>query len=82
VLQRKPKIKIYVWFPESILIFQHSLNIKRLKKNHLETQINARNNKRQNLSRKTATAWGIFCPLKHVKKILNFVHTGDENFQL
>jgi hypothetical protein len=35
-------------------------NIKRLKKNHLETQMNAQNNKRQNLSRKIVAAWQIF----------------------
>jgi hypothetical protein len=41
VLQRKTQIKFGVWFPESVLSCQHLLNIKRLKKNHLETQINA-----------------------------------------
>jgi hypothetical protein len=35
-------------------------NIK--KKNHLETQTNAQNNKRQNLSIKTAAVWQIFSP--------------------
>jgi hypothetical protein len=47
---------------ESILSCQHLKNIKRLKKNHLETQMNAQNNKKQNLSRKTAAAWQIFLP--------------------
>jgi hypothetical protein len=46
VLQRKPQIKFGAWCPESVLSFKHSLNIKRLKKNHLEPQTNAQNNKR------------------------------------
>jgi hypothetical protein len=54
VLQRKPQIKFGVRFPESVLSLQHSLNIKRIKKNHLETQTNTQNNKRQNLPIKTA----------------------------
>jgi hypothetical protein len=45
--------KFDVRCPESVLSFQHSLNIKRLKKNHIETQTNAQNSKRQNLSIKT-----------------------------
>jgi hypothetical protein len=53
VLQGKPQIKFGARCPESELILQCSLNIKRLKKNHLETQTNAQNNKRQNLSIKT-----------------------------
>jgi hypothetical protein len=53
VLQRKPQIKFGARFPESVLSFQHSLDIKILKNNHLETQTNAQNNKRQNLSIKT-----------------------------
>jgi hypothetical protein len=40
--------------PESVLSFQHLLNIKILKKNHLETQTNAQNNKRHNLPIKIA----------------------------
>jgi hypothetical protein len=43
-----------IWCKVSALSFQQSLNIKRLKKNHLETQTNAQNNKRQNLPIKTA----------------------------
>jgi hypothetical protein len=62
VLQGKPQIKFGAWCPESILSFQHSLNIKILRNNHLETQTNAQNNKRQNLSIKTATAWRNFVP--------------------
>jgi hypothetical protein len=54
VLQRKPQIKFGARFPEGVLSLQHSLNIKRLKKNHLETQTNAQNNERQNLPIKTA----------------------------
>jgi hypothetical protein len=57
VLLRKPQIKFGERCPESILSFQHSLNIKILKNNHLETQTNAQNNKRQNLSIKTAATW-------------------------
>jgi hypothetical protein len=53
VLQRKPQIKFGARFPESVLSFQHSLDIKILKNNHLETQTNTQNNKRQNLSIKT-----------------------------
>jgi hypothetical protein len=49
MLQIKPQIKFGARFPESVLSFQHPLNIKRLENNHLETQ----NNKRQNLSIKT-----------------------------
>jgi hypothetical protein len=49
VLQRKPQIKFDARFPESVLSYKYSLNIKRLKKNHLDTQTNAQNNKRQNL---------------------------------
>jgi hypothetical protein len=47
--------------PESVLSCQHSPNIKRLKKNHLKTQTNAQNNKRQNLPIKRAAAWRLFC---------------------
>jgi hypothetical protein len=57
VLQRKPQIKVGARFPESVLSFQHSLNIKRLKKNHLETQTNAQNKERQNLPIKTEVVW-------------------------
>jgi hypothetical protein len=62
VLQRKPQIKFDARFPESVFSCQNSLNIKRLKKNHLETQTNAQNNKRHNLSIKTAAIWWIFPP--------------------
>jgi hypothetical protein len=54
VLQGKLQIKFGTRCLESVLIFQHSLNNKRLKKNHLDTQTNAQNNKRQNLPIKTA----------------------------
>jgi hypothetical protein len=47
------KTQIWCRYPESVLSCQHSLNIKRLKNNHLETQTNAQNNKRQNLLIKT-----------------------------
>jgi hypothetical protein len=53
MLQRKTQIKFGARFPESVLSCQNSLNIKRLKKNHLESQTNAQNNKRQNLPIKT-----------------------------
>jgi hypothetical protein len=56
------QIKFGIRFPEIILSFKHSQNIKIIKKNHLETQINARNNKRQNLSIKIAADWRIFLP--------------------
>jgi hypothetical protein len=52
----------FIRYTESILSFQHSQNIKRLKKNQLEAQINAQNNERQNLSKKIASAWRIFSP--------------------
>jgi hypothetical protein len=55
--KEKPQIKFSARFPESILSFQRSLNIKRLKNNHLEIQTNARNNKRENLQIKTTAAW-------------------------
>jgi hypothetical protein len=45
VLLKKFQIKFGVTYPESLLSFQHSPNIKRLKKNHLETQINAQTTK-------------------------------------
>jgi hypothetical protein len=70
VLQGKPQINFGAWFTESILSFQHSLNIKILKKNHLETQTNAQNNKRQNLSIKIAAAWRIFSPHLNMSGIL------------
>jgi hypothetical protein len=60
MLQRKPQIKFGAMCTESVVSCQHSLNIKRLKKNHLETQTNAQNNKRQNMSIKIAPAWQIF----------------------
>jgi hypothetical protein len=41
---------------EYIKLATYSLNIQRLKNNHLETQTNARNNKTQNLSIKVAAA--------------------------
>jgi hypothetical protein len=65
VLQRKPQIKFCAMCPESVLSFQHSLNIIILKKNNLETQTNAQNNKRQNLPIKTAATWQILSPLLH-----------------
>jgi hypothetical protein len=41
---------------------------QKTQKNHLETQMNAQNNKRQNLSRKTVATWQIvFAPPKHVR---------------
>jgi hypothetical protein len=46
VLQRKPQIQFGARYTESVLSCQHSLNIKILEKNHLETQTNAQNNKR------------------------------------
>jgi hypothetical protein len=64
VLQIKPQIKFGAWCLESILSCLYLLNIKTLKKNHLETQTNAQNNKRQNLPIKTALAWRI-SPLKY-----------------
>jgi glycerol-3-phosphate acyltransferase PlsY len=42
---KKTQIKFCVMCLEIILNCQHSQNIKRLKNNHLETQINAQNNK-------------------------------------
>jgi hypothetical protein len=57
VLQTKRQIKFGATCLESVLSCQHLLNIKRLKKNHLETQKNAQNNKRQNLPIKTVAAW-------------------------
>jgi hypothetical protein len=57
VLQRKTQIKFGARCPESVLSLQYSLNIKRLKNNHLETQTNAENNKRQNLLIKIAEVW-------------------------
>jgi hypothetical protein len=62
VLQRKLQIKFGTRCPESVLSFQHSLNIKRLKKNHPETQTNAQNNKRLNRPIKTVATWHFFCP--------------------
>jgi hypothetical protein len=53
-MQRKPQIKFGARCPDSVLSFQNSINIKKLKKKHLETQTNAQNNKRQNPSIKTA----------------------------
>ena len=49
-----PQIKFGSKCPESILSCQHSQNIKRPKKNQVDTQKNGLNNKRQNLFRKTA----------------------------
>jgi hypothetical protein len=57
-----PQINFSAWCPESILSFQHSKNIKILKNNYLETQINARNNKRQNLPIKIAKVRQCFLP--------------------
>jgi hypothetical protein len=54
MLQSKPQIKFGARCPESVLSFQHSINIKRLKNNHLDNQKNAQNNKRQNLQIKIA----------------------------
>jgi hypothetical protein len=53
-LSAAKKRKFGARFLESVLIFQHSLNIKIHKKNHLETQTNAQNNKRHNLPIKIA----------------------------
>jgi hypothetical protein len=54
---KKTQIKFSTRCLESLLNFQHSLNIKRLKKNHLESQTNAQNNKRYNLPIKIAAVW-------------------------
>jgi hypothetical protein len=79
VLQGKPQIKFGARFTES----SDSLNIKILKKNHLETQTNAQNNKRQNLPIKIAAVWQIFLPpIKHVKIFSYiFIQVEDENVQ-
>jgi hypothetical protein len=62
VLKIKPQIKFGSRCPESVLSLQHSPNIKRLKKNHLDTETNAQNSKTQNLPIKIAAAWRIFYP--------------------
>jgi hypothetical protein len=59
---KKTLNKFCTRFPESALSCQDSINIKRLKKNHLETQTNAQNNKRQNLPIKTAAVSKIVLP--------------------
>jgi hypothetical protein len=56
VLLRKPQIKFGTRCPESIK-FPTITKYQKTKKNHLETQKNAQNNKRQNLSIKTTAAW-------------------------
>jgi hypothetical protein len=53
---------------ESVLSYQHSQNIKRLIKSQTEAQMNAQNNIRQNLSRKTGIAWQIFSPPLNVSE--------------
>jgi hypothetical protein len=53
---KNPQINFCLRCPESILSCQHSQNIKKLKKNHFEAQMNAQNNKRQSLSSKIAAA--------------------------
>jgi hypothetical protein len=63
-------------YREYILSCKHSLNIKILKKNHLETRINARNNKRHNLPIKTAVAWRIFSPPLNMSRILLYFYSG------
>jgi hypothetical protein len=65
-LKGEPQIKFGTLYTENVLSFQHSLHIKILKKNHLETQTNARNNKRQNLSIKKGSLANFFYPLKYV----------------
>jgi hypothetical protein len=57
----KTQIKFGERCPESVLSLQHSLNIKILKNNHLETQTNAQNYKRQNLSIKKQQFGEFFC---------------------
>jgi hypothetical protein len=42
---------------------------QKIKNNHLETQTNARNNIRQNLSIKIATTWRIFLPPLNISGI-------------
>jgi hypothetical protein len=54
---KKTPNKIWCTVYRESIKFQHTLNIKRLKKNHLETQINAQNNKRQKLPIKIAATW-------------------------
>jgi hypothetical protein len=48
VVKKTPK-KIGARFLESVLSCQHSLNNQKTQNNHLETQTNAQDNKRQNL---------------------------------
>jgi hypothetical protein len=52
------------------------VRIKRLKKNYFETQTNAQNNKRQNLSTKTSAIWGIFLPPLTGHKFLLYFYSG------
>jgi hypothetical protein len=62
VLHTKPQIKFGARFPKSVLSLQHSLNIKGLKKNHLETQTNAQNNKKTESANKNSSSLAIFHP--------------------
>jgi hypothetical protein len=62
IATKKPQIKFGARCPESLLSFQQSLHIKRLKNNHLQTQTNAQNNKRQNLAIKTTAVWKNISP--------------------
>jgi hypothetical protein len=73
VLLEKSQINFGVRCPDSILSCQHLKNNKRLKMNHFETQINAQNNKRQNLIIKTAAAWRIFLPPLNMLRIFIFL---------
>jgi hypothetical protein len=57
---KKLQIKFGGRCTESVLSCKHSINIKIIKKNHLETQTNAQNNKSQNLSIKTPAVLRIF----------------------
>jgi hypothetical protein len=60
-------------YREYILSCKHSLNIKILKKNHLETRINARNNKRESANKNSSSLANFFAPLKYVKNFAIFL---------
>jgi hypothetical protein len=77
VLQRKLQIKFGARFTESVLSFQHSLNIKRLKKNHLETQTNAQNKQKRECANKNSSSLvNFFVPLKQVKNFCYIFYLG------
>jgi hypothetical protein len=64
VLQGKPQIKFGARCPESVLSYQNSSNIKRLKKKHFETQKMLKTTKTKSTNKNSSNLTNFSAPLK------------------